>query len=160
MNQTESLQLKKMINENNVTDYTNDIREKKHSELIRNDVTRMIDLKKKYPRLIQTNPKQFDNMLTSQCSFLFNNYTDIFNKVKKNQINLETLWNLLNVLKQIEDGKIDQHAGSYEVGKLLKQIYIYGAIMNNDNKNKNNKKKTNKPVKKKISWSEYKNQNL
>ena len=47
MNQTESLQLKKMINENNVTDYTNDIREKKHSELIRNDVTRMIDLKKK-----------------------------------------------------------------------------------------------------------------
>ena len=74
MNQTESLQLKKMINENNVTDYTNDIREKKHSELIRNDVTRMIDLKKKYPRLIQTNPKQFDNMLTSQCSFLFNNY--------------------------------------------------------------------------------------
>ena len=99
-------------------------------------------------------------MLTSQCSFLFNNYTDIFNKVKKNQINLETLWNLLNVLKQIEDGKIDQHAGSYEVGKLLKQIYIDGAIMNNDNKNKNNKKKPNKPVKKNISWSEYKNKNL
>jgi len=46
MNQTESLQLKKMINENDVNDYTNDIREKKHSELIRNDVTKMIDLKK------------------------------------------------------------------------------------------------------------------
>ena len=158
MNQNESLQLKKMINDNNVIDYTNDIREKKHSDLIRNDVTRMIDLKKKYPRLIQTNPKQFDNMLTSQCSFLFNNYTDIFNKVKKNQINLETLWNLLNVLKQIEHGKIDQHTGSYEVGKLLKQIYIDGAIMNNDNKNKN--KKPNKPVKKNISWNEYKNQKI
>jgi len=160
MNQNESLQLKKMINDNNVIDYTNDIREKKHSDLIRNDVTRMIDLKKKYPRLIQTNPKQFDNMLTSQCSFLFNNYTDIFNKVKKNQINLETLWNLLNVLKQIEHGKIDQHTGSYEVGKLLKQIYIDGAIMNNDNKNKNKNKKPNKPVKKNISWNEYKNQKI
>ena len=50
-------------------------------------------------------------MLTSQCNFLFNNYTDIFNKVKKDEINLETLWNLLNILKKIEDGNIDQHTG-------------------------------------------------
>ena len=79
-----------MINENDVNDYTNDIREKKHSELIRNDVTKMIDLKKKYPRLISSNPKQFDAMLTSQCNFLFNNYTDIFNKVKKIGSPIET----------------------------------------------------------------------
>ena len=47
MNSSESLQLKKMINENNVEDLTDDIREKKHSEKIRTDVTRMIELKKK-----------------------------------------------------------------------------------------------------------------
>lgn len=156
MNQSESLQLKKMISENNVTDYTSDIREKNHSELIRNDVTRMVDLKKKYPRMIQTNPGQFDNILTSQCNFLFNNYTDIFNKVKKNQINLETLWELLNVLKKIEDGNIDQHNGSYQVGKLLKKIYIDGAIMSTDNKKNKKKQKTKKPIKKNISWDEYK----
>ena len=90
MNQSERIQLKKMINDNNVEDMTNDIREKKHSEKIRTDVTRMIDLKKKYPRLEKTNPEQFDSMVTSQCSFLFNNYTDIFNRVKKNEINLDT----------------------------------------------------------------------
>mgnify|MGYP001178360948 FL=1 len=159
MNETESLQLKKMISENQVEDQTNDIREKKHSEKIRTDVTRMIELKKKYPRLEKTNQEQFDNMLTNQCSFLFNNYTDIFNKVKKNEINLDTLWQLLNILRRIEDGTVDQHVGSYEVGKLLKKIYIDSAITKDDNmraKNKQKNKQKNKPDKKKIRWDEYK----
>jgi|TARA_B110000285_G_scaffold234171_2_gene310215 hypothetical protein len=155
MNPSESLQLKKMINENNVEDLTDDIRTKKHSTMIRTDVTRMIELKKKYPRLEKSNSEQFDNMLTSQCSFLFNNYTDIFNKVKKNEINLETLWQLLNILRRIEDGDVDQHTGSYEVGKLLKKIYIDSALAK-DNKSQSKTKKLNKPTKKKISWSEFK----
>lgn len=158
MNQSERIQLKKMINDNNVEDMTNDIREKKHSEKIRTDVTRMIDLKKKYPRLEKTNPEQFDSMVTSQCSFLFNNYTDIFNRVKKNEINLDTLWQLLNILRRIEDGDVDQHTGSFEVGKLLKKIYIDSAIMKENNAQAKNKNKKNKkpPAKKKISWEEYK----
>lgn len=158
MNQTEKIQLKKMINDNNVEDMTNDIREKKHSEKIRTDVTRMIELKKKYSRLEKTNPEQFDSMVTSQCSFLFNNYTDIFNRVKKNEINLDTLWQLLNILRRIEDGDVDQHTGSFEVGKLLKKIYIDSAIMKENNAQAKNKNKKNKkpPAKKKISWEEYK----
>ena len=162
MNETESLQLKKMISENQVEDQTNDIREKKHSEKIRADVTRMIELKKKYPRLEKTNSEQFDSILTSKCSFLFNNYTDNFNKVKKNEINLDTLWQLLNILRRIEDGTVDQHVGSYEVGKLLKKIYIDCAITKQDNmmaKNKQKNKQKNKPEKKKISWDEYKKLN-
>jgi len=99
MNKSDRIQLEKMIRENDVQDCTNDIREKKHSELIRNDVTTMIDLKKKYARL-NIQGEQFDQMLINRCSFLFNNYTDIFNKVKKNEINLATLWELLNVLKK------------------------------------------------------------
>lgn len=158
MNSSESLQLKKMINENNVEDLTDDIREKKHSEKIRTDVTRMIELKKKYPRLEKTNSDQFDHMLTSQCSFLFNNYTDIFNKVKKNEINLETLWQLLNILRRIEDGDVDQHAGSYEVGKLLKKIYIDSALVK-ENKSRSKSKKLKKPVKRQISWNEFKKLN-
>ena len=159
MNESESLQLKKMISENQVEDQTNDIREKKHSEKIRADVTRMIELKKKYPRLEKTNSDQFDNILTTQCSFLFNNYTDIFNKVKKNEINLDTLWQLLNILRRIEEGTVDQHVGSYEVGKLLKKMYIDSAIAKEDNTKKNNKqnnKQKKKPTKKKITWEEYK----
>ena len=157
MNQSERIQLKKMINDNNVEDMTNDIRGKKHSEKIRVDVTRMIDLKKKYPRLEKTNPQQFDSMLTSQCSFLFNNYTDIFNRVKKDEINLETLWQLLNILRRIEDGDVDQHTGSFEVGKLLKKIYIDSAIMKENKSQTKNKKQKRPATKKKISWDEYKN---
>ena len=158
MNQSERIQLKKMINDNNVEDMTNEIREKKHSEKIRTDVTRMIELKKKYPRLEKTNPEQFDSMVTSQCSFLFNNYTDIFNRVKKNEINLDTLWQLLNILRRIEDGDVDQHTGSFEVGKLLKKIYIDSAIMKENNTQAKNKNKKNKKItaKKKITWEEYK----
>tara|TARA_B110000483_G_scaffold13455_2_gene15260 strand:+ start:385 stop:861 length:477 start_codon:yes stop_codon:yes gene_type:complete len=157
MNNSESLQLKKMINENNVNDYTNDIRDKKHSDLIRNDVTKMIELKRKYFRLAQGNPTMFNNILTRNIGFLFKNYTDIFNKVKKDEINLETLWDLLNILKQIEDGKIDQHLASFQVGKLLKKIYIDGVILR-ENKNSKNQKIKKKPVKnKKLSWEEYKN---
>lgn len=156
MNQSERIQLKKMINDNNVEDMTNEIRDKKHSEKIRTDVTRMIELKKKYPRLEKTNPEQFDSMITSQCSFLFNNYTDIFNRVKKNEINLDTLWQLLNILRRIEDGDVDQHTGSFEVGKLLKKIYIDSAIMKENKTQAKNKKNKKLPAKKKISWEEYK----
>ena len=57
MNTQERLQLDKMIKENNVEDLTDDIRNKRHSELIRDDVTKMIDLKKKYSRLSKSNPE-------------------------------------------------------------------------------------------------------
>ena len=157
MNEVDRLQLEKMIQQNDVEDVTDDIRKKKHSKKIRDDVTRMIDMKSKYKRLSKSNPKQYDSMLVSQCSFLFNNYTDIFNRVKKDEIKLETLWELLNVLEEIEEGKLDQHTGSFQVGKLLKSIYIDGAVMKSEKLDKKNKTKSNKPNKvKKISWTEFK----
>lgn len=158
MDDTERLNLQKMINANNVEDCTDSIRTKKHSGKIRNDVTRMISLKQKYPRLSKTNPEQFDSMLVSQCNFLFSNYTDIFNKVKKDEIDLQIFWDFLNVLGMIEDGKIDQHEGAFQVGKLLKSIYIDSALRKAEKIDKKTGKKVPaKPIKEKnISWSEYK----
>ena len=43
----------------------------------------LLELKKKYARLSKSNPDQFDAMLVSQCNFLFNSYTDIYNKIKR-----------------------------------------------------------------------------
>merc|ERR1712086_721793 len=96
---------------------------KQHSKKIRDDVTTMIEMKKKYERLAKSNPSQFDMMLTSKCNFLFTKYTDIYNRVKKEEINLSTLWDLLNILEKIENGVLDQHTGSYQVGNLLKKMY-------------------------------------
>ena len=157
MNPQERIQLGKMIDANQAKDYTDDIRKKRHSNLIREDVKTMLNLKREYSRLEKTNPKQFDSMCVSRCQFLFNNYTDIFNKVKKNEIDLNVLHQLLDVLKLIEDGKVDQHEGSVAVGKLLKQIYIDSALKKAENLDKKYKKPAVKQPKN-ISWSAYKKQ--
>ena len=161
MDNSDRLNLQKMIKANDVIDCTDDIRKHKHSIKIREDVTKLISLKKKYSRLSSTNAEQFDFMCVSQCSFLFNNYTDIFNKVKKDEIKLSTLWQLLDVLKRIEDGNIDQHSGAFEVGKLLKSIYIDGALMKAEKIDKaTGKKIPSKPVViKNVSWKQYKMMN-
>lgn len=157
MNTSERLQLEKMINDNDVEDCTGEIRKKQHSSKIRDDVSKMIEMKKKYERLSKSNPKQFESMLISQCSFLFNNYTDIFNRVKKEEIRLSVLWELLNVLERIEKGEDDQHTGAYAVGQLLKQIYIDGALIKSERLDQKSEKDLKKPNNtKKISWNEFK----
>ena len=158
MDDTERLNHQKMISANEVEDCTESSRNKKHSQKIRDDVTRMINLKTKYARLAKSNPQQFDTMVVSQCNFLFNNYTDIYNKVLKDEIDLKILWDFLKVLESIEKGTIDQHEGAFEVGKLLKSIYIDSALRKADKIDKKTGKKIPaKPIKeKKISWREYK----
>ena len=159
MDSTERIHLQKMINANNVQDCTNEIREKKHSDKIRNDVAIMIGLKTKYQRLSKSNPDQFDRMCVSQCNFIFTHYTDIFNKVKKDELNLNILGQLLDILKKIEDEKIDQHIGAFEVGKLLKEMYIDSALTRAEkiDKKTGQKMEPSKPNKvKKISWKEFK----
>lgn len=166
MNEEERLNLRKMIAANNAEDNTNTIRKLKHSELIRSDVALMLKLKYEYSRLAKSNTAQFDAICVSRCSFLFNNYTDIFNKLKKDEIDLAILTKLVNVLKLIEDGRIDQHEGSFEVGKLLKQIYVDSALRKSehlDNAAESNAAKKMQPpaVKvKDVSWKQFKTKNL
>jgi hypothetical protein len=76
---------------------------------------------------------------------------------------LNILFQLLHVLKLIEDGKLDQHSGSFEVGKLLKSIYIDSALKKADHSDKNRDKHSktahaHAPVlpPKKITWAEFK----
>ena len=98
-------------------------------------------------------------MLVSQCNFLFNHYTDIYNKVKKEEISLKILWELLDVLRRIETSDLDQHSGAYEVGNLLKKLYIDSALKKADKIDKKTGKKTTKPVikPKKITYTQFKN---
>jgi len=160
MDNTQRLQLDKLIRANNVEDITKDIRDRKHSSLIRDDVTKMVTIKKQYPRLSRSNPKQFDMMLESKCSFIFNNYTDIFNRLKKDELNLDIMWQFLEVLKSIEEGVVDQHEGAYHVGKLLKEIYIDSAKTRSQKleelADKRKKSIPKKPNGKNISWNEFK----
>jgi hypothetical protein len=154
MNTSEKLNLKNLIREYKHESTTGKIRTLKHSQKIREDVTKIMELKKRYNRI---DNKTLRNMAEKQASFLYANYTNIFNKVFKENIDLNLLHNFLKILKTIEDGKCDQHEASYKVGQLLKQIYIDSAVREADRKDKKYKKEK-KPLKKpkKISWKEYK----
>ena len=128
MSDTDRLNLQKMINANDAEDTTGLIQEVKHSKDIRNEVQQLLNIKKQYSRLAKSNPTEFDAMCVSRCNFLFTRYTDIFNKVKKDELDLSILNTFLNVLEEIETGKLDQHEASYKVGSILKQLYIDSAL--------------------------------
>ena len=83
---TERLNLDKMIKASDAEDNTEKIRELKHSKLIENDIQELLNLKSKYSRLAQSNPDQFDTMCEKKCEFIFTNYTQIYNKVKKDDL--------------------------------------------------------------------------
>ena len=161
MNHTERLNLQKMISDNDVKDYTQEIREKKHSRLLRQDINTMIELKGKFGRL---KPQQLDSILMSKCGFLYNNYTDIFNKLKNNELDVPILLKFVSILESIENGKHDQHSGSYEVGKMLKTLYLDSALKQKNMQDLSDKKKRRKQRKQKkptntnanLTWAEYK----
>jgi len=147
MNDSERLKLDEMLKTNNTADYTNDIREKKHSIPFKQDVNKMLKFKKTH----QGTEKELDTLLTKECSFIHQYYTDIFNKIKKDEIDIVILFKFLDILSKIEEGEIDQHTGSYYVGKFLKELYIDSALKKGskyDNETETNYKN--------ISWKEFK----
>lgn len=159
MNNLDKLNLQKMISANNVEDCTQDIRDKKHSGLIKQDVKTMLFLKNKHSNLIKENPSEFENICINECQFLFNNYTDIFNKIRKDELDLQLFNKFLNILKLIEDGELDQHSGSYQVGNILKEIYIDSALRKSkhlDEANQGSETNTSRQEVKNISWSQWK----
>ena len=156
MNDVEKLNLQKMIQENDVVNTTQLIRDLKHSTKILNEVELLLKLKREYSMMAKSLPEQFDSLCVSQCQFLFNYYTDIYNKVKKDEIDLKILLRLLNVLHAIEEGAFDQHEGSFEVGKLLKEIYIDSALRKADKLNENDKERVDIRPSENISWHDFK----
>jgi hypothetical protein len=155
MDDNQRLQLQNMIKANNVDDQTDFIRNLKHSQIIRNEVNTMIMIKAKY----RNDPEQINLECMNECGFLFTYYTEIFNKIKKDEIDINILNKFIDVLRQIEDGELDQHSVSFLVGTILKELYIDSALKKADKLNEEHDK--NKPVKEqkepvKISWKQFK----
>ena len=156
MNDTERLNLQKMIKANDAENNTGLIRDLKHSKIILKEVDELLKIKRENPRMAKSNPDKFDNLCVNKCQFLFKYYTDIFNKVKKDEISLQILLRLINVLYDIEEGNVDQHEGSFEVGKLLKEIYIDSALKKADKLNAETGEIEKKEPEENISWTQYK----
>lgn len=161
MNGKESLDLKRLIDESQCENNTENIRKLKHSVLIRNDIRKMNELKKTNAALYKSNFDEFTAVSQQECAFLFNNYTDIFNKLLKDELDLRIMTKILMILKMIEDEQVDQHEGSVLVGKFLKELYIDSAIKRADNIDKEHEhERAQINNGKELSWKKFKQMNM
>jgi len=161
MNHKESLDLKKLIGnfKDDYQDNTEYIRKIKHSDLIRENLQILQELKNKHMDQRKTAPLVFIETAQREANFLYNNYTDIFNKSIADELDLDIMFQTLTVLKKIEDGDVDQNEGSVLVGTLLKELYVDSALKRGIKLDEENAK-PNEPEKiegRPISWSSWKN---
>lgn len=134
-------------------DNTDNLRKLKNSTLIKNDVA--IILKHKH-----NNSLNIDS-LKDECSFLYNNYQSIFDKLVDNKpFDIKILFQFIKKLEDIENSLCNQDEASYEIGTLLKNIYVDPVINQQDD----DKEwypcqvlcENNSIPLEKISWSQYK----
>lgn len=154
------LNLKKLVDNAECENNTGEIRRLRHSMKIREDVRRIEVIKRVNGIMRETDFAQYEALCIQKCRFLYDNYNEIFNKIIKDELDLQIMSKMLVVLKMIEDEKVDQHEGSVLVGKLLADLYLDSAVKRADKLDKEYESMKAVPVEgKKISWKEYKMRN-
>ena len=150
----QKLHLQKMISANNVEDQTELIRELKHSAIMRGELNNMLFLKAKY----RDDPEKIHLECMNECNFLFTYYTDVYNKIRKDEIEVTILNQFLDVLEKIEEGQLDQHQGSFEVGTILKKLYVDSALRKAEKLDEENSTSEQEPKKPtlEITWKQFK----
>uniref|UniRef100_A0AB39JEF8 Uncharacterized protein n=1 Tax=Florenciella sp. virus SA2 TaxID=3240092 RepID=A0AB39JEF8_9VIRU len=133
--------LQEMIKEHNVQDNTSNIRTRRDSMKIRNDVIKIQNIKR---RIKTNNPKKIKEEIDDKCPFLQTYYPSIYEKLILNEIHIKTLYLFLDELEKIENGTLNQHEASYNIGMLLKSMYIDKKI-----------KKPKSPTYKSIDYKTY-----
>ena len=161
MNPQEKIDLKKLMHNmtDDYVDNTEGIRELKHSRLIHADIVKLEQIKKDNADMRLSNPVQFREVCEGECVFLFYKYTDIFNRLLRDEIDLAIMEKALNVLLKIEEGEMDQQEGSVMVGKLFHEIYVDSALRRSENLDKAASADPESKPKYEgvaISWKEYK----
>ena len=135
-------------------DNTDNLRKLKNSTLIKNDVA--IILKHRHNNTIKI------DSLKDECSFLYNNYKSIFDKlVDCWSWDIKILFKFIKKLEDIENSVCNQDEASYEIGTLLKNIYIDPVINQEDDDTEwipCQVECAKEPVD--ISWSQYKANNI
>jgi hypothetical protein len=161
MDEKSRLKLNEMIKENNVTDQTELIRELKHSAIIRYETKRLLEIMEESPTATFAELRDLSMM---DCNFMFSYYTDIYNRVLKKELDISLLYKFLDILEKIEKGECDQHNASFQVGNILKEIYVDSALRKaekldreneaRDKENQASQPPATQPMK--LSWRSYK----
>ena len=80
----------------------------------------------------------------------------------KKEIEVSLLFKFIDILEKIEKGILNQHEASFQVGTILKKIYIDSTLKRNEKLDKNDKKKgkqKEKKLKRKLTFEEWNNKN-
>lgn len=151
MNKAQTINLEKLINNSDdYVDNTEKIREIQHSSMIKYEVNNLVKLRNENSNL---ESNELIDLGSEKCNFLFTNYSSLFLKVIKDEVDMSLLDKFIDCLKEIEDGKKDQNEASVKVGTILKEIYIDSALRR---ANKLDDKTAIKTKPKNISWKQFK----
>jgi len=153
----ERSKLKELVDKSDCVDNTEFIRKTKPSQGIMKDVRKLESLSNTHHSLRINDPENYLEVCKKECSFLYTHYTEIFNKLLKDELDLTIMARFVVILKMIEDNKVDQHEGSVLIGKILKELYVDSALKRADNLDK--EYSSDKPEVengKNISWKEFK----
>jgi len=174
MTADERLNLNKLIREMDTVDNTEYIRKARQSGKIAKDIAVMERLKIECAAWRLDDAPRFIELCQSSCRFLFDNYTDIFGKLVKDEIDMNIMKQFLVYLSLIEEGQVDQHEGSVMVGKLLRDIYLDSAIRRGENLDKEHERQKEQRQHdgegeieqrqqrepRNVTWTEYKSSNI
>jgi len=153
MDANQKLQLQDMIQANGTQDQTELIRNLKHSRILRAEVDNLLLIRAKYRN---ESDEFINNESMNECNFLFTYYTDIYNKVRKDEIDLGILNRFFDMLEQVENGSLNQHEASFQVGTILKELYVDSALKKAEKLDALSEKPVYKAPINNMSWSDYK----
>lgn len=105
-------------------DNTDYLRENRKSVLLRDDILKMERLKRGRG---SSSSEDLAETCKAECPYLYSNFTMLFNKLVKDTVDLRQMFRVLEVLRQIEDGQINQDEGSVIVGKMFADLYLDSA---------------------------------
>lgn len=146
MNQEHREKLNEMLKDNDdAVDNTDYIREQKYSDKIKLDVEKLMIFKSKNKELLATNRKEYDVKIKEECSFLSSTFPEILDKLKEDNVDMKLMFQIIQIYRQIEEGKMDQHEASFMLGTILKEMYVDTVI----SKESQNREKIN------VSYKEW-----
>lgn len=153
--------LKNLVSKSDCVDNTEFIRNTKPSQSIMKDVRHLETMYVKHKSLRDNDPENFAELCKIECSFLYTHYTEIFNKLLKDELDLTIMARFIVILKMIEDNKVDQHEGSAMVGKILKELYLDSAIKRSKKLDEQYKEEPlETPPVRELSWKQYRKMNM
>lgn len=147
MNDQHREKLAELIREHKPDDNTDYIRDNPRSDVLRNEVTQLAYIRRDHPNADQD---ELQTLYQTHCPYLYHNHSGVLQSLVQGKVHTDMLHTLLQSLKRVELGELDQHEASFEVGQALKEKYIDKVIPQNDPEKKHSKN---------ISWKHYKQLN-